>query len=123
MQEYIKKGSGHNRPSSSALHNTTLMISNDEINDTIKIIKSLEYSGLLLKGVTEIGQNEVKEQKGGFRSILLGTLGACLLGNFLTGREVIANRQGQGICRAQKGKGKEVLRVGYGHPLQNKMDF
>ena len=125
MQEYIKKilGSGHNRSSYSTLHNTTLIISNDEINDIIKIIKSLEDSGLLLKGVTETGQNEVKEQKGGFRSILLGTLGAYLLGNLLTGREVIANRQGQGIYRAGKGKGKEALRAGYGHPSQNKMDF
>ena len=78
MQEYIKKklGSG-NRHSSSASH-TTLMISNDDINDIIKIIRSLEGSGLLLKGVTETVQNEVKEQKGGFLSMLLGTLGASL---------------------------------------------
>ena len=54
-------GSG-NRHSSSASH-TTLIISNDEINDIIKIIKSLEDSGLLLKGVTETVQNEVKKQK------------------------------------------------------------
>ena len=60
-------GSGHN--------NTTLIISNDEINDIIKIVKSLEDSGLLLKGVTETVQNEVKEQKGRFLSMLLGTLG------------------------------------------------
>ena len=73
MQEYIKKnlGSGHN--------NTTLIISNDEMEDVIKIIKFLDDSGLLLKGVTETVQNEVKEQKGGFLSLLLGTLGACLL--------------------------------------------
>ena len=45
---------------------TTLIISNDEIKDIIKIVKSLEDSGLLLKGVTETVQNEVKEQKGGF---------------------------------------------------------
>ena len=57
---------GHNRPSSSASHNTTLIISNDEIEDIIKIIKSLEDSGLLLKGVTEAVQNEVKEQKENF---------------------------------------------------------
>ena len=59
-------------------------------------------------------QNEVKEQKGGFLSMLLGILGANLLGNLLTGK---------GIYRAGKGKG--VLRVGYGRPLQNnsKMDF
>ena len=55
------------------------MISNDEIHDIIKIIKSLEDSGLLLKEVTETVQNEVKEQQGGFLSALLGTLGASLL--------------------------------------------
>ena len=100
---------------------TTLIISNDEIHDIIKIVKSLEDSGLLLKGVTEIVQNEVKEQKGGFLSMLLGTLGASLLGNLLTGR---------GVYRAEKGKGKGVLRAGegvlragYGRPSQNKMDF
>ena len=78
-------------------HNTALIISNDEIEDIIKIVKSLEDSGLFLKGVTEIVQNEVKEQKEGFLSMLLGTLGASLLGNLLTGR---------GIYRAGKGKGK-----------------
>ena len=70
-------GSGHRHSSSSASHNTTtLIISNNEIEDIIKIVKSLEDSGLLLKGVTETVQNEVKEQKGGFLSMLLGTLGA-----------------------------------------------
>ena len=85
---------------------TTLIISNDEIEDIIKIVKSLEDSGLLLKGVTETVQNEVKEQKGGFFSMLLGTLGASLLGNLLTRR---------GTKRAGEG----VLRAGYG----SKMDF
>ena len=72
MQEYIKKvlGSGHN-------NTTTLIISNDEIEDIIRIVKSLEDSGLLLKGVTETVQNEI-EQKGGFLSMLLDTLGAIL---------------------------------------------
>ena len=82
---------------------TTLIIPNDEIEDIIKIIKSLEDSGLLLEGVTETVQNEVKEQKGGFLSMLLGTLGASLLGNLLAGR---------GIWRAGEGKGKGVLRAG-----------
>ena len=59
---------------------TTLIISNEEINDTIKIVKSHEDSDLLLKEVTETVQNEVKEQKGEFLSMLLGTLGASLLG-------------------------------------------
>ena len=51
----------------------------------IKIVKSLEDSGLLLKGVSETVRNEAEEQKGGFLSMLLGTLGASLLGNILTG--------------------------------------
>ena len=66
---------------------TTLIISDDEKEDIINIVKSLEDSVLLLKGVTETVQNEVKEQKVGFLSMLLGTLGASLLGNLLTGRE------------------------------------
>ena len=70
-------GSGHN-------NNTTLIISNDEIYDNFKIVKSLEDSGVLLKGVSETIQNESKEQRGGFVSMLLGTLGASLLGDLLT---------------------------------------
>ena len=98
---------------------TTLIISNDEIGDIIKIVKYLEDFGLLLKGVTETVQNEVKEQKGGFLSMLLGTLGASLLGNLLTGR---------GVYRAEKGKGKGVLRAGEGvlragYGNNNKIDF
>ena len=85
-----------------------LIISNDEIHNIIKIVKSLEDSGLLL--VTETVQNEVKEQKGGFLSMLLGTLGANFLGNLLTGK---------GIYRAGKGKG--VVRAGFVN--NNKMDF
>ena len=92
---------------------TTLIISNDEIHDIIKIVKSLEDSRLLLKGVTESVQNEVKEQKGEFLSMLLGMLGASLLGKLLTGK---------GIYRAGKSKG--IVRAGYGHHSQNnKMDF
>ena len=109
MQEYIKKilGSGNN---------ITLIISNDEIEDIIKIVKSLEDSGLLLKGVTETFQNEVKEQKGGFLSMLLGTLDASLSGNLLTGRGVNRAGKDKGINRSGEG----VLRAGYGN---NKMDF
>ena len=55
---------------------TILIISNDEMHDIIKIVKSLEDSGLLIEGVTKTLQNEVKEKKGGFLSMLLGTLGA-----------------------------------------------
>ena len=57
------------------------------MDDLIKIVKALEDSGLLLEGVTKSVQNEVKEQNGGFRSALLGTLGASLLGNLLAKKE------------------------------------
>ena len=60
------------------------------MKDIIEIIKSLEDSGLLLKGVSETIENESKEQKGGFLSMLLGTLGASLLGNILSGDGAIA---------------------------------
>ena len=97
---------------------TTLIISNDEINDIIKILKCLEDSGLFLKGVTETVQNEVKEQKGGFLSMLLGTLGANLLRNLLTGREINRARKGKVINRVGEG----VLTAGYGNS-SSKMDF
>ena len=83
------------------------------MEDLIKIVKSLEDSGLLLKGVTETVQNEVKEQKGGFLSMLLGTLGASLLGNLLTGKGI--NKKGKGINRAGEG----IIRAGGG----NNTDF
>ena len=92
---------------------TTIIISNNEIDDLIKIGKSLEDSRLLLKGVTESVQNEVKERKGGFFSMLLGTLGASLLGNLLTRKGV--NKKGKGINRAGEG----IIRAGEG----NNMDF
>ena len=75
---------------------TTLIISSDEINDIIKIVKSLENSGVLLKGVSETIQYGAKEQRGGFLSMLLGTLGASLSGNLLTGGKG-AIRAGEGI--------------------------
>ena len=86
----------------------TLIITNDEMDDLIKIVKSLEHSGLLLKGVTETVQHEIKEQKCGFLSMLLGTLGASLLGNLLSGKEV--NGKGNGIHRAGEG----VIKAAYG---------
>ena len=97
---------------------TTLVISNDEINDIIKIEKSLESSGLLSKGVTETVQNEVKEQKEGFISMLLGTLGASLLGNLLTDRGKNRAGKGRGINRAGEG----IARAGYGS-RSSKMNF
>ena len=110
-------GSGRHHSSSSAAHNmATLIISNDEMGDFIKIVKYLEDSGLLLKDVTETVQNEVKEQKGRFLSMLLGTLGASLLGNLLTGKGIYRAGKGKGINRAGEG----IVRAGYGN---NKMDF
>ena len=73
------------------------------MNHIIKIVKSLEDSDLLLKWVTETVQNEVKEQKGEFLSMLLGTLGASLLGNLLTGWGVNRAGKGRGINKAGEG--------------------
>ena len=84
----------HKKILGSAHNTTTLIMSNDEMDNITKVVKSLEDSGLLVKGVSETIQNEAKEQKGGFLSMLLGTLGASLLGNLLTGK---------GIYRAGKG--------------------
>ena len=102
-------------------NNTILIISNNEIEGLIKIVKSLEDSGLLLKRVTESVQNEIKEQKGGFLSMLLGTLGSRLLGNHLTGKDAFharkeVNKKGKRIHRASEG----IVRTGEG---SNNMDF
>ena len=84
---------------------TTLIISNDEMDDILKIVKSLKNSGLLLKGVSETIQHEAKEQRGGFLSMLLGTLGASLL------RDVLSKGlSGKGVIRAGEG----TIRAGYG---------
>ena len=71
------------------------------MEDIIQIVKSLENSGLLFKGDSETVQNDVKEQKGGFLNMLLGTLGASKLGNILAGKEI--NRAGEGFIRAGYG--------------------
>ena len=76
---------------------TILIISNDEMEDTIKIVKSLEDSCLLSKRVKQFKMKQ-KKQKGGFLSMLLGTLGASLLGNIIAGKGI--NRAGEGIIRA-----------------------
>ena len=81
------------------------------MNDIIKIVKSLEDSGVLLKGVSETIQHEAKEQRRGFLPMLLGTSGASLLGNLLTG--------GRGVIRAGEGiKKKSNLLIPF-HPLTN----
>ena len=113
-------GSGHN--------NTTLIISNDEMDDILKIVKSLENSGLLLKGVSETIQHEAKEQRGGFPSMLLGTLGASLFGDVLSkglsGKGVI--RSGEGTIRVAKGVirvGEGTIRAGYGSKRPSLKNF
>ena len=85
---------------------TTLIISNEEMNGVIKIVKSLEESGLLIKGIAETIKSEAKGQKGGFLGMLLGTSGASLLVNFLAGQDTI--RASEGRIRAPKG----TIRVG-----------
>ena len=103
---------------------TTLIIWKNEMEDIIKIVQALEGSGLLLKGLIETVQNEVKEQIGEFLSMLLGTLVASLLGNLLTGKGIYRAGKGKGINRAGEGN----VRAGYGRPSSsashnNKMDF
>ena len=88
---------------------TTLIISNDEMNDILKIVKSLENSGLLLKGVSETIRHEAKEQRGGFLSMLLGTLGASLLDDILSGKGVI--RAGEGTIRAGYGSKRPSIKI------------
>ena len=94
---------------------TTLIISNDDMQNFLKIVKSLEDSGILLDGINETVKNKVKEQKGGFLSMLLDTLASSLLTDMLLNR-------GRGVIRAVEG----TIRAGYGskkiltsHPLTN----
>ena len=101
-----KKILGSSHPLDSTSHTTKLIILNDEIEDIIKIVKSLEDSGLLLKGVTI--QNEAKEQKGGFLSMLLGTIGSSLLGNMLAGKGM--NTAGEGIIRGGYGSKRSSIK-------------
>ena len=79
-----------------------LIIKQEDMKDIMKIIKALENSGILLKGVSKTIKNETKEQRGGFLSMLLGTLGASLLGNLLTGGKEIM-RAADGIVHAGSG--------------------
>ena len=68
---------------------TTWIIANEEMNDIMKIVQALKDSNILLKEVTKRIQNDTKEQKGGFWSMLLGTLGVSFLGNLLTGKRIV----------------------------------
>ena len=115
------------------------LVVEQDMNDIMKIIEALENSGILLKGVTKTIENETKKQRGRFLSILLGTLGASLLGNLLTGGKGMM-RAGEGIVTAGEGivtagegivtAGEGIVRVGEGakktlnsllpfHPLTN----
>ena len=87
------------------------------MNYIIKIIEALENSGILLKEVTKTIENETKEQRGGFFSMLLGTLGASLLGNLLTDKGMM--RAGEGIVRAGEGAKKTLNSLLPFHPLTN----
>ena len=78
------------------------------MTDIMKNVQALEDSNILLKGVTKTIKNETKEQKGGFLSILLGTLGTSLLGHLLTGK---------GTVRA----GERIVRAGYGSSIKKKL--
>ena len=95
-----------------------LIIEQEDMNDIMKIIKALENSGILLKEVIKTIKDETKEQKGGFLSMLLGTLGASLLGNLLTGGKGIV-RAGDGIVRAGSGNKKKLNSLLPFHPLTN----
>ena len=94
-----------------------LIIEQEDMNDIIKTIEALENSGILLKGVTKTIENETKEQRGGFLSMLLGTLGASLLGNLLTGKGMM--RAGEGIVRADERAKKTLNSLLPFHPLTN----
>ena len=89
---------------------TKLIISSEEMNDIMKIIKSLEKPDLLIKCVSETIKNYVKEQKGRFLGMLLGTLGASLLKNLLTGKGAITTSQG----REANMPGQSIIRAGEG---------
>ena len=82
---------------------TTLILSNDEMKDILEIVKSLEDSGILLKGISETIKDEAKKQRGGFLSMLLGSLGASLLGDMLF-------KKSKGVIKAEEG----TIRAGYG---------
>ena len=93
---------------------TNLIISNEEMNNIMKIVQALENSNILLKGVTKTIKNEAKEQKGGVFSMLLGTLGTSLLG---IGTSLLGNLlSGKGTVRA----GERIVRAGHGSSIKKR---
>ena len=91
---------------------TTLIISNEEMNDLSKILQALEDFNILLKGITKTIENETKGQKEGFLGMLLGTLGASLLGNMLTGKAMLIagyeNKEEKGVVRTRDNLPKAI---------------
>ena len=105
-----------------------LIIEQEDMKDITKILKALKNSGILLKGVSKTIKNETKEQRGGFLSMLLGTLGASLLGNLLSGGKgimragegnITSRAKGEGIVRAGEGSKKKLNSLLPFHPLTN----
>ena len=94
---------------------TALVISNKEMNDIMNIVQARQDSKILSKGVTKTIKNETKEQIGGFFGMLLGTLGASLLGNMLIGKVTLGAGYGN-----EEGKG--ILRAGYGSSINENFD-
>ena len=104
-----KKDFGSGRPLNVTPRMTTLIISNEEMNDIMKIVKSFEESGLLIKGNNvKMKQLKMKRKNKKEDFLILGTLGAILLGNLLTGKRTI--RAGEGTIRA----GEDTVRTGHG---------
>ena len=79
---------------------TTLIISNEKMNEIMEIIQALEDSNILLKRATKTIKNDINEQKGGFLGMILGTLGASLLGNMLAEKRIV--RAGSGIKKEKE---------------------
>ena len=114
-----KKILGSGRPLSNALRTTTLIISDEEMNDIMKVVQSFEDSNILLERVTKTIKHERKEQKGGFLSMLLDTLRASLLRNLLAGKGIV--RAGSGCpssSASQNKKRKGIVR----HDTGNKQE-
>ena len=101
---------------------TTLIITNKKMNDTIEIIQALEDSNILHKGITKKNRKwNKKKQEGGFLGTLVGTLGSILLGNSLSGKEIVragsGNKKGKGIAKACYEKEWDFFILH--HPLTN----
>ena len=107
------------------IHGSGTTNSNKEMNGIMKIVQALEDSNIFLKGVTKKIKNETRRQEGTSLGMLLGTLGATLLGNLITKKGIVragsGNKKGKGIVRAgsENKKGKVIVRASYG----NEMDF